>query len=92
MVRENADAFEAVKVGFRHTKDGMFLTLCIHPSDAPHDVIVDLIGSRYMVALVRVNDQGEPVPGADMAEGRRALAIAQTLCRSPRFRRFMSKE
>jgi len=45
-----------------------------------------------MVALVRVNDQGEPVPGADMAEGRRALAIAQTLCRSPRFQRFMSKE
>lgn len=90
-VRDMALAFEAVKVGMRQNKDGVFLTLSIHPQQIPQDVIADLVGSRYQVALVKLNDQDEPVLGEKKAAGQRALSIAHTLCRNNRFQRWVAK-
>lgn len=62
------------------------LKVAIHPNDVPKDVILDSLGTRYMVAMVKINDAGEPEKGQDKTEGDRAVAIAGALCRNERFR------
>ncbi len=64
-VRAAALHFEAVKVALRQSKDGVMLTLSIHPNDMRGELWQHHIGSRYMVALVRLGDDEQPVLKAD---------------------------
>lgn len=91
-IREAAVSFEAKKVSMRQNKDGTFITLAIHPSEVPADVNAAVIGTRYQVALVEINDQDEPVMGKKSEEGKTALAISQTLCRNKKFQKWMSNQ
>ena len=45
-IKERAYGFEAVKTALRQTKDGISITLVIHPHDTPRDLINDHIGQR----------------------------------------------
>lgn len=84
-VRDAAIHFEGVKIALTQSKEGLVLKLAVHPSDVPRDVILDSLGTRYIVAMVKVNDSDEPEKGADKAAGDRAIAAAGLLCRNDRF-------
>ena len=51
-IRDVAIHFEAVKIAMNQDKNGLILKLAIHPSDAPQDLVVAPVGSRYMIAAV----------------------------------------
>ena len=57
-IREAAYGFEAVKSSLRQTKDGISITLVIHPSDVPRDLLNDSIGQRYMVGMGKLSEEG----------------------------------
>jgi hypothetical protein len=52
----NALQFEAVKVALKQDRTGFVLTLNIHPDEIPSELMRDFVGSRYGVAMVRIND------------------------------------
>jgi len=84
-IKDLAINFEAVKIAMNQDKNGLILKLAIHPSDAPQDLVVAPVGTRYMVAAVMLNDQDEPVKGVKKREADTVISIAGALCRNPRF-------
>ena len=52
--------FEAVKTSMMQDKHGTNIRLTIHPNDVPEALHKDWIGSRYMVATVKLNEDGTP--------------------------------
>ena len=52
--------FEAVKTSMMQDKNGTNIKLTIHPNDVPQDLHKDWVGSRYMVVMVKVNEDGTP--------------------------------
>lgn len=59
--RENALPVEMRKIAYRQSaKDGLVITFAVHPDDMPADLAGAPIGSRYMVALVGLNDDETP--------------------------------
>ncbi len=52
--------FEAVKTSMMQDKNGTNIKLTIHPNDVPEQLHKDWVGSRYVVAMVKVNDDGTP--------------------------------
>lgn len=87
--RDAAMSFEAVKVNLIQSKDGTFVKFVIQPNDLPTDLLQAPVGSRFVCALVRVNDHEEPVKGPDAAEGDKAVASAGMLCRNIKFQEFL---
>ena len=55
-IRQNALSFEAVKVSMNQDKNGIILRLNVHPNDCPKELHTDWVGTRYMVAMVRLNE------------------------------------
>jgi hypothetical protein len=66
-------------------KNGHILKLSIHPNDLPKDLVLDPLGSRYVMVLAKLNDQDEIETPKDKSEGERAVDIAGLLCRNDRF-------
>ena len=67
VVNENKDgsevptiSFEAVKTSMMQDKNGTNIRLTIHPNDVPPQLHKDWVGSRYMVVMVKINDDGTP--------------------------------
>ena len=52
--------FEAVKTSMMQDKNGTNIRLTIHPNDVPQDLHIDWVGSRYMVVMVKLNEDGTP--------------------------------
>ena len=88
-IREKAYGFEAVKTALRQTKDGISITLVIHPNDIPRDLINDSIGQRYMVGMGRLSDQDEIEEPESVREGKRAVTSCAALCRDSDFQRWL---
>lgn len=86
---EAAVHFEAVKLSLKQDKSGFVLTIAIHPNDVPESLLRDWVGSRYMVAMVKMDDEGKPIEPPDVKDGKDAVAKAAQLCRSPRFREWL---
>ena len=53
-------SFEAVKTSMMQDKNGTNIKLTIHPNDVPQDLHKDWVGSRHMVVMVKVNEDGTP--------------------------------
>ena len=53
-------SFEAVKTSMMQDKNGTNIRLPIHTNDVPQDLHKDWVGSRYMVVMVKVNEDGTP--------------------------------
>lgn len=85
----NAVNFEGVKVGLRHTKDGVILQIAIHPNDMPTSVFTDLIGARYMIAMVKLDDDDQPVVPQEKSEGQRMVQQCALMCRNPTFQKWL---
>lgn len=87
--RDAALHFEAVKVAVRQNKDGIYITLSIHPSEVPVDLMMAHAGTRYTVAMVEMDDHGQPVKGKDDEEGDRLVQSAGMLCRNTDFQKWL---
>jgi hypothetical protein len=59
--------FEAVKTSMMQDKNGTNIRLTIHPNDVPPQLHKDWVGSRYMVVMVKLNEDGTPEKGDDDA-------------------------
>jgi hypothetical protein len=86
---ELSSKFEAVKVSMNQDKNGHMLKLAVHPNDTPEDIMRDPVGTRYLVVLVRMNDEGEAVPSPSMEEGKKAIRLAGTLCSDDNFQQYL---
>lgn len=89
MPSENAVNFEAVKVSMSQNKDGVMLKLAVHPQDCPQSLHTDWVGTRYMVALVRLNDDDTVSKNEDAEKRNKAVSQAALLCRNPRFQTWL---
>lgn len=77
--------FEGMKTALRQTKDGYSLTLAVHPDDLPDDLMRDFVGSRYMVVMVRIGDNEQPMNRQLEFPGDHAVKMAGMMCRDPDF-------
>lgn len=76
---------EVVKIAMAQDKNGHILKLAIHPNDLPKDLVLDPLGSRYVMVLAKLNDQDEIEAPKDKTDGDKAVDVAGLLCRNPRF-------
>ena len=88
-VRKNAMNFEAVKVSMSQNKEGVILRLSVHPNDCPPDLHTDWVGSRYVVAMVKLNDQDEIETREQEQAIQRLISSCGLLCRDPDFQSYL---
>ena len=77
--------FEGIKTALKQTKDGYSLTLAVHPDDLPQDLMRDFVGARYMVVMVRMGDNEQPMDREQQYPGDTAVKYAGMICRDPEF-------
>lgn len=63
--RAAAVHFEARKIAYRQTKEGVVVSFVVHPNDVPDSLAVAQLGTRYLLALVELSDDETPVPPAE---------------------------
>lgn len=76
---------EVVKIAMAQDKNGHILKLSIHPNDLPKDLVLDPLGTRYVMVLARLNDQDEVEPPREKTDAEKCVDIAGLLCRNRRF-------
>lgn len=76
---------EVVKIAMAQDKNGHILKLSIHPNDLPKDLVLDPLGSRYVMVLAKLGDNDEIETPKDKSDGEKAVDIAGLLCRNERF-------
>jgi hypothetical protein len=81
--------FEGKKVALKQTKDGHVLTLAIHPDEIPEEILRDYVGARYMVVMVRIDDNEQPMERQPV---NKHISIAGMLCRDPQFWEFLFEQ
>lgn len=84
--------FEAIKSSLRQTKDGYSLTLSVHPDDLPDELMRDFVGSRYMVVMVRVGEDEQPMNRELAFPGDHAVKMAGMICRDQNFWVWLSEK
>lgn len=89
MIRNAAMNFEAVKVSMSQDKNGIILRLNVHPNDCPKELHTDWVGTRYMVAMVKLQDDDTVDDRGYVAVGK-MIASAGMLCRNADFHSFLS--
>ena len=81
--------FEAIKIALKQDKEGMVLTLRIHPDELCESVIRDFVGARYQVVMVRLGDDEKPLNRDNFSE---VVKLAGMLPRNPEFQRWLLGE
>lgn len=81
--------FEAIKIALKQDKEGMVLTLRIHPDELCESVIRDFVGARYQVVMVRLGDDEKPINRDNFSE---VVKLAGMLPRNPDFRAWLVME
>ena len=87
-IRDIALHFEAVKVSMSQDKNGIILRLNVHPNDCPKELHTDWVGTRYVVEMVRLQDDDTPDDRGYVAI-QRMIASAGLLCRNEDFFAFL---
>lgn len=90
-IRDIAMHFEAVKVSMSQDKNGIILRLNVHPNDCPKELHTDWVGSRYMVAMVKLQDDDRPDDRGASAINK-LISSAAMLCRNGDFYLFLLEE
>jgi hypothetical protein len=83
--------FEAKKVALKQTKDGIVMSLAIHPDELPEELMRDFVGARYMVVMVRLGDDEKPLNREDYA-GAQLVKLAGMLCRDNKFWEYLYEQ
>jgi hypothetical protein len=81
--------FEGVKISMTQSSDGIVLKLAVHPDECPPSLMTDWVGSRYMVAMAKLDDHDQPVQSADEREIERMIASCGALCRNEKFQTWL---
>lgn len=89
--KEAAVHFEAVQIAANKTKDGFILKLAIHPSEVPESIMRDYVGSRYIVAMVKVNDDQSPVMPPEKKKQDKVITSAVMLCKNEKFWEYLNE-
>ena len=84
--------FEGIKTGLRQGKDGFVLNLAIHPDDVSNSLMSDYIGARYMVVMVRIDENEQPMNRDNEYPGDAAVKQAGLVCRDPEFWRWLAEK
>tara|TARA_R110000796_G_scaffold185232_3_gene301798 strand:+ start:668 stop:1108 length:441 start_codon:yes stop_codon:yes gene_type:complete len=84
-IQERSYGLEAIKTALRQTKDGIAITLVVHPNDIPADLMSDPIGSRYMVGMARLDDDDTIITPPSVRENNKIVNQAGMLCREDSF-------
>ena len=87
--RDAAVHFEAIKTSMSQSKQGTILRLAIHPNEVPPSLHTDWVGSRYMVAMVKLDDHEQPQISDEQRETERLISSAGMLCRNLDFAKFL---
>lgn len=82
---KNTIQCEVVKIAMSQDKNGHILKLSIHPNELPKDLVLDPLGSRYVMVLARLNDQDEVLQPESKSRAEKAIDVAGLLCRNDRF-------
>ena len=91
-ISESAYKFEAILSSIEPNSDGTVkLTLVVSPLDV-NDILLDMkIGGIFMVAAVKIADDGSVEKPILMEMGERALRACAALCRNERFQEWLMK-
>ena len=84
-MKEATIQFEAVKAGLKQSKEGYILTLAVHPDEISDDLMRDFVGARYIVVMVRIGDNEQPLNREGEFPGDHAVKMAGILCRDKDF-------
>lgn len=76
--------FEAMKLKLTQDGTGFVLALRVHPDQIPEPLVRDFVGARYMVAMVRINDDEEPVQYKKTRSTQAGM-----LCKNETFQQFL---
>lgn len=76
---------ECVKIALTQDKNGFIFKMALNPADTPEEFLKDPVGQRYMAVFVRLDGTDQPVAAPSNEEGRRAVAMAGTLCADANF-------
>jgi hypothetical protein len=87
-IRGSALSFEGVKVSMSQDKNGIILRLNVHPNDCPKELHTDWVGTRYMIAMVRLNDDDTP-DDRGYVDIQKIISSAGLLCRNEDFYKFL---
>jgi hypothetical protein len=88
--KKNTIQCEVVKVAMAQDRNGHILKVSIHPNDLPKDLILDPLGSRYVMVLAKLGDNDEVVQPKEKSDGEKAVDVAGLLCRNDRFIAWMA--
>ena len=88
-VRDAAVHFEAVKTSMSQSKQGTVLRLALPPNEVPPRLHTDWVGSRYMGAMVKLDEEDQPEMSDQQRETNRLIASAGMLCRNLDFAKFL---
>jgi hypothetical protein len=88
-IRKAAVNFEAVKTSMSQSKAGTILRLAIHPNEVPASLHTDWVGARYMVAMVRLEDDESIAVNPEQMETQKLIQSAGLLCRNVDFAHFL---
>ena len=93
-IDDAAIKFEAKKIALKQSKDGTIVTLVIHPDDTRNvtDLWETWAGQRYMVAMVGLTDDEQPIKTKTSEGIDRTVQQAGILCHDPKFQDFLSGE
>ena len=86
---------EAKKHGYRQTQDGIVVSFVLHPNEVPDDLALAALGTRYMLALVRIGDDETPQPPEAKRPARSFASLPRSqqagiLCNDETFQRWAS--
>lgn len=81
---------EVVKLGMTQDKNGYVLKLSIHPDEVPESLMRDWVGSRYMLALAKLDDNDAPIVPKEKVEAEKVVKMAMALCRNPKFWKYIA--
>jgi hypothetical protein len=81
--------FEAQKIAMKQDKEGMVLTLRIHPDELPAELMRDFVGSRYQVVMVRLDGEEKPMK-REQEHSTDWVRMAGILSRDPAFPKWLA--
>jgi len=79
--------FEAKKVAIKQDKNGVSLTLVVHPDDFPIEILQDFVGAAYQCVFVRTDRPHEDKQASYVGE--QHVKLAGILCTSKDFWDFL---
>ena len=83
--------FEGKKIALKQTKDGIVMSLAIHPDDLPEELMRDFVGARYMVVMVRLGDDEKPLQREEYGNAQ-MVRLAGMLCRDRHFWEYLYEQ